>query len=199
MGNTNSHTEKELFAQLAKGDPQVFRRLLYHYRGRIFGQALAYLKNTHKAEDIVQDVFMTLWTQREKLTEIENPEGYLLTIARNKIITELRKRIAADTLNTPEEIQLESSFSAYKGFETNQTLQIIQSAIDKLPSQQKKVFQLTKQQGLSYDEVASQLGISRETVKAHMVKALSTLRMLLRNLEYLVAACSVAQNFFYFN
>lgn len=171
-----------MFAEVADGNSQSFHRLLDKYQENIFGLALAYLKSFHKAQDIVQEVFMAIWERRADLKAMENPQGFLFTIARNKIISELRKK-NPDVLDLLEQVQSDAAMSADRRFEYAQIYEFVQSAVENLPPQQKKVFMLAKREGLSYDEIALKLGISRETVKVHMVKALSYLRSFMRHLK----------------
>lgn len=187
---SDNQPDRVLFVQVADGDTESFTRLLDRYQSNIFGLALAYLKNFHKAQDIVQDVFMVVWERRHDLSSMENPEGFLYTVARHKIISEFRKR-HPEVLDRLEQMRADTGMSADRRFEDSQIYQLVQSAVEKLPLQQKKVFVLAKREGLSYDAIALQLGISRETVKVHMVKALSYLRSFMRNLDSLLITISL--------
>lgn len=196
--NNEQHDERQLFAGVADGNTQAFDRLLDKYQGNIFGLAIAYLKNYHKAQDIVQEVFMVIWERREDLRDMENPRGFLLAIARNKIISEFRKK-NPDVLDIIGQMQADPAMPADQRFEDSQIYRLVQSAVENLPPQQKKVFVLAKQQGFSYNEIAVKLGISRETVKVHMVKALSYLRTFMRHLNALIVAISLIFSFFFRN
>lgn len=190
--------EKQLFIDLADGNAQSFKRLLERYQENIFGLALAYLKNFHKAQDIVQEVFMVVWERRNDFRNVENPQGFLFTIARNKIISEFRKK-QPGALDIFEQLQVTATTSADRRLEDAQIYQLVQSAVEKLPEQQKKVFILAKREGFSYDEIAGKLGISRETVKVHMVKALAYLRSFMRQLNSLFLILLIIFLFFFRN
>lgn len=181
---------QEAFDQLATGDTAAFKHLLARYQGNILGLALAYLKNHHQAQDIVQEVFMVMWERRNDLGSMENPEGFLFTVARNKIISELRKK-QPDEIDGLEQLSADPGIRADRRYEDVQLYQLLQSAVEKLPQQQKKVFLLAKREELSYDEIAARLGISRETVKVHMVKALAYLRTYLRRLNSMLFIISL--------
>jgi RNA polymerase sigma-70 factor (ECF subfamily) len=129
------------------------------------------------AEDIVQEIFSTLWNKRSEFTEVLHLEYYLMTMARNLTYKTLRK-LAFEELakskfteesvlvdNTMDDLLLEKQYE-----------QLLQQAVGLLPSQQKQVFQLAKVEGLSHEAIAKQLNISRLTVKTHMAKALQFIR-----------------------
>lgn len=174
--DNNLHIDKEVFNRVADGDHVAFKELLGKHQPTIYGQAVAYLKDVQKAEDVVQEVFMALWRNRVQLVGLENPEGYLMTIARNKIMDEFRKKVPLNILDVVEEIAVSTEASASLSLERKELWELIAKAVDEMPAQRKRVFEMSKRDGLKYHEIAERLGISRETVKTHMVKALAFIR-----------------------
>lgn len=171
--------DKDLFDRIATGDHDAYKALLERYRGNLFGQAMAYLKDVYKAQDVVQDVFLTIWHNRATLIVVESPEKYLHVIARNKIISEFRKK---SLLPVPETLQpLSEDITPERKLEFKEMAALIQSAVDQMPPQRKMVFEMGKKQGLKYEEIAARLKISPNTVKTHMVQALSFIRGILRS------------------
>jgi RNA polymerase sigma-70 factor (family 1) len=172
--------DKLLLLQISEGNEKAFDILVGHYWNNIYGQALTYLKSTHQAQDIVQEVFIKVWEKREKLVQIERFESFLFIMARNHIISELRKKIAGplepEVLDTLKEDHIipdqELSFK--------QLQQHLKTAIELLPQQQKTAFLLSRDEGLSYEAIAKQMGLSRETVKKHICRALNFLRTYVR-------------------
>jgi RNA polymerase sigma-70 factor (ECF subfamily) len=171
-----SYTEKELFALVAAGDEQAFRLLLARHQPFIFGQAMGYLKDVQKAEDIVQEVFLSLWKNRHRIKDMESPQGYLVMTARNRIVDEFRKKLMLPLVDEMAHLYTAPGMLSDEKLETKQLLAIIQSAIDQLPPQRKRIFEMSKKEGRKYQEIAAILGISKETVKVQMVKALAFLR-----------------------
>ncbi len=80
MAENSSHHEKALLLRVADGDEGAFRRLYDLYEPLIYGTALSYLKSPDWARDLVQDVFLTVWTQRARLAAVEKPEAFLFII-----------------------------------------------------------------------------------------------------------------------
>ncbi len=172
----SSYSEQELFYLIHQDNEQAFTELMDRYWNRIYSQAIVYLKEAHKAQDLVQEVFLTLWKDRKKLITVESPADYLYIIARNKIFNEARRRIMLPLADDVAQFYREKQQLPDLQTEAKETQQLLQQAIHLLPPQRKKVFELSRQQGYTYDEIATELGISRETVKVHMVKALAYLR-----------------------
>lgn len=171
------YNEKELLLQIANGDEKAFTRLFHHYRNKIFTVALKLTESDVLAEEIVQDVFLKIWIKRNTLQEINNFDSFLFIIARNHTFTALKKLARkgmkiedADLaflteLETPEDPLLEKEYR-----------KILAQSIDRLPPQQKQVYQLRNERGLTRDEIAAILNISPSTAKAHLRSALRSIR-----------------------
>lgn len=180
MSRSEQYEERALLQTIAQGDPQAFSVLVSRYWNIIYSQALVYVKSSQAAQDIVQDVFMKIWEKRQALPEIERFDAFLFIIARNHIISGFRKKIAlplpeAIEENVPEESSYPDDVLACKELQ-----EVIASGIELLPSQQRTAFLLSREEGLTYDAVAIQMGLSRETVKKHIGKALQFLRQYVR-------------------
>lgn len=174
------YTPNQLFLQIAEGDEAAFTLLMDKYWNLLYSQSLAYLKDRFKAQDIVQEVFLAIWKNREKLSAVESPEDYLFIIARNKIFNEVRKKIAQPLTDNIQQYYAEQHLQPDRQFDHNEINTLIQTAISQLPPQRKRIFEMSRNEGLTYEAIAAQLGISRETVKVQMVKALSFLRSYIR-------------------
>jgi RNA polymerase sigma-70 factor (family 1) len=163
--------------QLAQGNESAFRQIYDRYWHSIYKVARRYTKSPALAEDIVQEVFSTLWDKRTEFTAVNHLEAYLVTIARNLTYKTMRRLAFEETQknkflssqeftdNTFEDHLLEKQYE-----------QLVEQAVSLLPSQQKTVFHMARVDGLSHDDIARQLNISRLTVKTHMAKALQFIR-----------------------
>lgn len=181
MSDSFLHKEKDIFQQIAESDHDAFTRLVDQYWNNLYGQAMAYLKDSHKAQDIVQEVFLIIWKNRNSLANIERPQHYLYTMAKNRILSEFRKKLLIPIPDGIEQVQRAPDSPADEQLATKQLLELAQVVIDQMPPQRRAVFELSRQEGLKYEEIAARLGISRETVKGHMVKALAQMRTFMRH------------------
>jgi RNA polymerase sigma-70 factor (family 1) len=180
MQEIDSYEERLLLHQIAAGDGKAFAIIIGRYWNNIYSQALTYIKSTHSAQDIVQEVFLKVWEKRATLPAIERFDSFLFIITRNHIISELRKKIALPLNNDLSESFKEESIIPDKIFSLKQLNDLINKAINLLPQQQKTAFLLSRDQGSSYEAIAIEMELSKETVKKHIGKALNFLRTYIR-------------------
>jgi RNA polymerase sigma-70 factor (ECF subfamily) len=165
---------KDCLQLVSRGDQPAFARLLRAYWNKIYTQALTYLKDQGQAMEITQDVFYKIWAAREKLPELENFSNYLFIVSRNEIISALRKK--AIPFTDPTEQLAANLLRPDEQLDYKQTQERLLKAIDLLPPTRKHVFKMSRLEGRSYEEIGKELGISRNGVKDHIVKALNFLR-----------------------
>lgn len=172
--------ERLLLRQIAEGDEKAFSIIVSRYWNNIYAQALTYLKSTHHAQDIVQDVFIKIWEKRQTLVQIDRFDSFLFIIARNHIISELRKKIAHPLQPDFVESYKEEGIIPDRILSFKQLQEHLESAINLLPTQQRTAFLLSRDEGLTYEGIAAQMDLSRETVKKHICRALNFLRTYMR-------------------
>lgn len=173
--NMDALDEKLLLQQIAEGSEKAFAVLVERKWNNIYWQALTYVKSTHAAQDIVQEVFVKIWQTRKKLPQIDRFDSYLFIVARNHIISELRKRtdfpLSADEFDLEENNYRPDTALMQKNLAT-----LIARAIELLPPQQKKAWELSRDKGLSHEQIAELMQVSKEAVKKHICRALNFLR-----------------------
>ena len=168
----------ELLTRLKNGDMLAFDRVYELYSHKLFSFVSRILKNEAEADDIVQEVFVKIWESRDKLDDHKLLNSYIFTIAYNNSIDLIRKRISnnkyLEHLKNSSVINFTPTIISQIEFDelNNQAEKLIAN----LPERQKQVFLLHKKEGLTYPEIAGQLGISKNTVENHMAKALKYLR-----------------------
>ncbi|MGV3765935.1 MAG: RNA polymerase sigma factor [Chitinophagaceae bacterium] len=161
--------------RIARGDETAFRQLMEQYRPRIYGSILALTQKTETAEELTQDVFLKVWQHREQLLSIENIGAYLYVSGRNQVISAMRKRILELAGEVPENT-MENAPMPHEQLELKELGRWMENEIEKLPPIRKKVFKMSRGEGMSYDEIAASLQISRNTVRDHIVAALNFMR-----------------------
>ena len=181
MHSDSTYNEELDLQLLAEEDEAAYRRLYDRYAGKIFSIAYSYLKSHTAAQDIVQDIFLKIWTKRKELSGLNNFEGWVRMVTRNLLIDTLRKLAREKKLLQRQLTQKDED--PLQPVVDNETAAIIRRGIDQLSPRQREVYLLAREQGFSYNDIANQLSLSPETVKEHMKQALRHLKMYIR--EYL--------------
>lgn len=170
--------EYQLLLSVAAGDQQAFHLLVDMHWRRVYGNTLTLVKSPAIAQEITQDIFLKIWTQRERLIGVQRFKQYIYVIGRNQVISAMRKRLA-DTTSLPEDIP-EDRFVPDQQLQCKETYRLIMDGVAQLTRQQQMVFTMSRMQGLSHEEIAQELQLSRNTVKGHIVLALNFLRNYIR-------------------
>ena len=171
------YNEKELLAQAASGHEPAFQQLFEKYWPRMYANALRFSKSPELAQDLTQEIFIKIWTQREKLRTVERFDAWLYTVSRNLIYNELRKKMYdvayTDYLYAYFE---DENLDAQQLLELKELEQQINQAINHLPPQVQAAFRLSRFQGLSHEQIARELNITRITSQNYIARALLALR-----------------------
>ncbi len=165
---------RDLQTRVAKGDEAAFTQLYIHFGKKLIQFAVSLVRSKEIAEELVEDVFVRLWANRNTITGIENLTVYLYVAVKNRSLNSLsnkaRELIAApfDYLDTTLD---EFSSDPYDIMITSEMMANMQHAIDELPPRCKMIFKLIREDGLKYKEVADILNISVNTIDTQMAIA----------------------------
>lgn len=174
--------EKELVRRVALQDHRAFQVLYERHSRKVYAHCLRLLHIPELAEEAVQEIFVKVWLLGERLLEVENLDGYLKISCRNHCLNAIRRLVTeeraggvltagySDSENSTEETVL-----------LNDARRQLQTAVEKLPEQQRLAYRLCHEQGLTYEDAAGQLGISVNTLKTHLKRAIHALRKQLEN------------------
>lgn len=167
-----------LLQQIAAGDPAAFRQLYASFYRRLFQFALAIVKTKELSEEVVEDVFIRVWQQRDRITEIQNIRVYLYTATKNTALNYL-SRMARESITEPfDHIHVELNDSAVDPEQlliTSEMYRKMQQAVEALPPRCKMIFKLVREDGLRYREIAEVLNISVNTIDVQMSIAVKRL------------------------
>lgn len=174
--------EKMLLHRMASSDTEAFTQIFDGFWKKVYSIALTYIKSVQAAEDVTQDVFLKLWKNRESLSEIESLTNFLFIMTRNQVLTALRKQSyqavtplfseAGGAAKDP----LPDRNIVFKDLQRQ-----VYDAIRLLPPRQQEAIKLSREQGLSHEEIALIMGVSKNTVKNHIISGLNTLRLHLKD------------------
>ncbi|MBA7513984.1 RNA polymerase sigma-H factor [subsurface metagenome] len=173
--------EKRLVARLKFGDGLAFEKLFLKYNQKLFNFSYKMLHSKQDAEGIVQSTFLKIWETRYKLDENHSFSGYLFKIAQNKIYnlfrTRVNERYYKEYIEEYAEV-LENSLEQEIDYKELQ--EYYKKLVTKLPEKRKQIFLLSRNEGLTYREIALKLQISENTVDTQIRQALDYFRQSLR-------------------
>jgi len=192
MGLASNDNIKALFAAVANGDAAAFKLLFEQYRAKMYAVAFKFTKSTYAAEEITQDVFISLWAGRAQLQNVLDPEAYIYTTAYHKISRHLKKESnKSRILQLAQWAQNSFTNETEETVYANDSRRHINQAIEQLSPQKKLIYKLNRQHGKSYMEIAETLQVSPHTVKSQLGKAVKSIRSYLENSVLLVACLTV--------
>lgn len=173
--------EPLLLQLVAEGDKTAFEQLYRQYEGGVDKYVLFITRSKEATEEIIQDVFVSVWKKREKLPALISFRAYLYQIARNRAISYLRSIKTKYTVaQLDESAPGDRQDHADHGMLYKEYYKIALDAIDILPERKRKVFALCFEEDLTLQEIALRLGISKSTVKQHLYSASASIRDYLR-------------------
>ncbi|TVZ27648.1 RNA polymerase sigma-70 factor (ECF subfamily) [Gillisia sp. Hel_I_86] len=169
------YTSRKLIKDLKKGNENAYAFIVKTYYKPLSNYAFGLSRNTFKAEDIVQNVFIRIWEQRSKLKQGFSLKSFLYKAVYNEFANQYRKEIS---INKMEKKYYESINPLYeeKSEELDRLMLLVEKEIEQLPPRCKETFLLSKREGLTYVEIAVYLNVSIKTVENQMSIAFSTIR-----------------------
>lgn len=169
-----SITDEKLIAAIGNDDYTSYNKLFVRYYSRLCCYVYRLLGEKEDAEDVVQDLFLTLWNNRKKIAIGENVSGYLYKMARNLALNHIRTRTNYKTVLENREEQL--SYYEENPLETEEFRMALYNCINLLPGRCKEVLLLHRVKGLKQKEIADQLSISVKTIKNQIWASLQRLK-----------------------
>jgi RNA polymerase sigma-70 factor (ECF subfamily) len=179
--NTLSN-EENLFRLLCQGDRKAFDQVYHIYWHRLFLYVVKVIQDKDAAQDIVQEIFVSLWLRRTEIANQSTLSGYLFTAARFKGINfvqdQLKKGRHAESLVNHFSQRQDTLNEA---IEAKELKTIIDVELEKLPAKMREVFVLSRRDNLSHREISDKLQISDKTVKKQINNVLKHFRMVLNH------------------
>ncbi len=168
-------SDQDWIKGLKENSSEIFEQLFRDMSPKLYRFAYAYLMNAHIAEDVVQDVFMKLWTTASSLPDETNIHSYLYSSVKNSCLNYYKHFKVEDSHKTKLTEAL--LFAGFLEYEDNQMLfEKVQECLQRLPKQQRKVLELKIFQNMSYKEIALELNISEVSVHTHIKRAYKFIR-----------------------
>ena len=169
--------ERELIRKLINGDKIAFSHLFSFYKSQVLYYCVHFVKDKEIAEDITQDIFLTVLEKKEDIRIEQSFSAFLYTIARNRIYDIFRSLSARSVLYEKlMEQAIDYVDDVEKSLEEKNIQELIAQALEQLSPRQREIFELSRNRGLSHKEIAEQLGLSVYTVQDHIKNALEKIR-----------------------
>jgi RNA polymerase sigma-70 factor (ECF subfamily) len=174
------HNERELLVQVSHGDREAFKVLYTVCYPRVQRYISLFETSGRVLDELTQDVFVRIWEKRARLTEVESFKGYLFMVTRNVVFNFIRaikvqrrvKELDETAAVLDNDLENELLFKQYYGMAV--------AAMEKLPPGRRKVLKMSIDEGLTLDEIAAQLGITRSGVKKQLYAATAFVRQYLQ-------------------
>ncbi len=177
-----NNEDKRLIKGLKNGDRKIFEEIYRFYYPQLFGYCLSYIGNSEDAKEIIQTIFLRLWIRRKELKINLSLKAYLYIAAKNESLNyinhnKIKDRYSQFTMDAEKPAQE----NIQQKMEKEELEFLIKRTILKLPDKRRKIFELSRFEGLKYDDIAKKLSVSVKTVESQMTKALKTLRKALKD------------------
>lgn len=170
--------DAELATLLNTGDELAYTAIYNRYKGVLYHHAYHRLRNVEEVNDIIQELFATLWNKRETLIFKSNLSNYLYTSVRNRIIDYIAHQKVASDYVSGFQCFIDNSVATTDHLVREKELaRIIEEEVNSLPQKMREVFELSRKHHHSHREIAGQLTLSEKTVKKHVNNALKILRV----------------------
>ena len=177
MSIYNLLAEKILLQKIADGDEFAFKHVFELYKSRVYSFVVKFVHSKADAEEIVQDTFFTIWQKRHTLPNIEHPRNYIYTIVRNKTYNYLNQAAKNQKILSQlwANMQVENN-DVEDLTNLKDSEMLIRKGLLNLSEQKQQIFKMSREEGLSHDEIAVVVGLSKSRVKNIIVDVLKYLR-----------------------
>lgn len=171
-----------------------FNQLYHDYYDRFLRFAVSYVRELPIAEDIVSEAFVAYWENEEKLLPTTNPAAYILTVVKNKSLNylkhlQVRQQVEKELCDHEAwrlSVQIHTLQACNPDFLFSEEIkQIVSATLNRLPKKTRRIFEMSRYEGLSYREIAKIMHLSSKSIEFHIAKALHQLRYALKNYLYL--------------
>ncbi len=187
MKTIKGYGEQELLKAIEHGNEEAFACFFRQYNTQLYYVALKYTGNENEAEEIVQEVFTRIWLHRDQIKADLPVVPYLIKIARNLLINKAKKKLherAYKEYNVYKNILNKNNHTEEEVF-FKELERIVVEEVEHFPPKRKKIFKMSREEGMSTKEIARQLNISVSTVENQMNTALKILKQRLKYTSYL--------------
>lgn len=176
-----------MLLRISNGDRDAFSLLYAHYWDELYSMALALLKSPAFAEDAIQETFIKLWIKRSTLPSLRQFKPYFMAMARNEVINLLRQHHQRLKAVSMDSIELSIRAENPGDLNTKEIIKSVKEILNTFSSKQQQVFTMSREQGLSHEQIAEKLQISKKTVANLITLSLNEIRNHLGKKGFLIS------------
>lgn len=181
-----------LLADIAAGDQQAFSKLYNLFYPSLVQYVVAKVNDQSSADDILQDLFMSVWRSRDRILEIESLPAYLYSSCRYLIIEHVRKSLIWNKHEDAADLEIQYKETALEDrLYYRYLLDMVNKEVENLPEKCRKIFKMSREEFKSNKEIAEYMGVSESTVENQINKALKKIRFATRKLFLFCVATAI--------
>ncbi len=182
LRNLEALSNNELLRLLRSDDQLAFTEIYNRYWQTLYAVAYNRLRDQQKSEDVVHDVFSSLWSNRHK-SEINNPGAYLATAVKFRVLANIRKELLKQNyIQHPSHSDPAESYDISEALHYKRLLQAVNKEVENLPERCRLVFKYSREDNMPLKQIASEMNLSTSTVENHLNRALKRLRLVIKKL-----------------
>jgi RNA polymerase sigma-70 factor, ECF subfamily len=165
---------ENIVKQLKEGDLDAFHLVYDHYWSDLLLFALHFLKRREEAEEAVQDIFLKLWEKRQLIDEGLSFNGFVFVVAKRILVNKIKLKSKYKFIEVAEDVITKSDTE--DPLICQELLALSEKAISLLPSKREQIFRMSRERGLSHNDIAQELGISQKTVENQIILAMKGIK-----------------------
>jgi RNA polymerase sigma-70 factor (ECF subfamily) len=197
LNRSIAYDDKTFFAEIAEGNEAAFTALFEAYVVQMGSFVYSLTRSEKVVDDIIQETFLRIWINRDKLTGVREPRSYLFRIAANLCYT-WRNRLMLESriINDISGQAPAGHDGVTEQLHVNALKAAVQEAVNRLSPQRAKIYQLNRQEGWSVSEIAEHLSLSQQTVRNTLSSSLDFIREYLQKKGYPLVLISLLLRLF---
>ncbi len=186
MHIVSPYDEKTLLLQVADGDEKAFKQLFELYGKLLYPFLFRTVKSKASAEELIQETMLKVWLNRDRLPSIDHPRKWIFKIASNIAYTGLQRHLLEERIISELKERQQGYEDPEQKYALNELKRHVQEAVNQLPTERRRIYLLSREAGMSREEIADQLNISPKTVKNTIYSALKDIREHLEKAGYVL-------------
>ncbi len=172
--------EKDTLMAVSNGDSKAFELLYLHFQPKLLSFINSFIKDMEVSRDMAHDIFLSIWNNRTKLKQVNKFSSYLFKMGKNTVCNYFDHAVVDEKYTKAQLAQPLNTENMEEEIFAKELQSLINITVSQMPAQRKLIYQMSRVEGLSNEEIGDKLGISKRTVENHITAALAELRKVLK-------------------